>query len=107
MRAGDLRERIDIFRKVRTPDGMGGHEEAEVALLSVFAQVRVPAARDGVVAMRDVELRTHEILVRRPLPETTPVIGDVVLWRGVRLLIRTTRPTDRCDGLFLECVSEV
>jgi len=34
-------------------------------------------------------------------------LGDVVIWRGVRLSVRSLRPTEKGDGLFLDCVMEV
>ncbi len=34
-------------------------------------------------------------------------LGVVVIWRGVRLSVRSLRPTEKGDGLFLDCVMEV
>lgn len=107
MRAGELRHRIAVYRASRTPDGMGGWIETETLLLECYAAVAVPSARDGVVAMRDAELRTHEILMRRPPPAQMPKIGDVAMWRGARLRVRATRETPGGEGLYLDCMSEV
>ena len=107
MRAGDLRERIEVLRFSGVPDEMGGTSGAEALVMMTWARVRVPSAKDDVVAMKDAELRTHEILIRMPCVAWLPRLGDVVIWNTVRLIVKATRPTDRGDGLLLDCVTEV
>ena len=107
LRAGDLRERIEVRRFSGVPDEMGGASGSEALVMMTWARVRVPSAKDGVVAMKDAELRTHEILIRMPCVAWLPRLGDVVVWNGARLIVKATRPTDRGDGLFLDCVTEV
>ena len=103
MRAGDLRDRIEIRRRSRIEDGQGGHTEGEILVLSCWAEVTVPRAKDGVVAQKDVSIRSHEVKIRY---SAAPDIADVVLWQGRRLSVLSTRPVERGAGLILECETE-
>lgn len=101
--SGALRERISLLRYEKVKDGMGGHTEEEKKLTSLWAQVNVVQARDNVIADQARELRTHEVVIRGAAYRVQ--LGDVVLWRGARLVVRATRPF--AQWLFLDCVTEV
>ena len=61
---------------------------------------------DNPVALRDDqtrELRTHEVVIRAAAYPVRQ--GDIVLWRGSRLVVKATRPLTH--WLFLDCVTEV
>ncbi len=108
MRAGDLKERVEIRRKEKTPDGMGGFDEVETSLFSCWASVVVPRSKEGIVSGRDLELRTHEVTVRSPRdPAKAPEKGDCVLWRGRRLRVALVRPSVAGDAATLDCVLEI
>jgi len=101
MKIGDLRERIEIRRKELAPDGMGGHTETETVVGVLWAKVTVPRSKDGIVAMRDAEIRTHEITVRS---YANVRMNDLVVWKGERLLVRSLRPDH--ESIVFDCVPE-
>lgn len=101
--SGALHERIKLLRYEKVKDGMGGHTETEVELASLWAQVTAVQVRDNVIADQVRELRTHEVVIRGAAYRVQ--LGDVVLWRGARLVVRATRPF--AQWLFLDCVTEV
>lgn len=101
--AGALRERITLLRYEKVKDGMGGHTETEHKLVSLWAQVAAVQARDNVIADQTRELRTHEVVIRAAAYPVQQ--GDIVLWRGSRLVVKATRPLTH--WLFLDCITEV
>lgn len=104
MNAGDLRDRIEVVRKTRTTDGMGGWSESESTLLTVWAQVLTPRSKTGVVAQQDAEIRTHEIAIRY---SALPAINDIVKHLGDRLEVKGVRYDAKRKWTFLDCVPEV
>ena len=107
MRAGRLRERIELRRTAETPDGAGGFEEIEAPLFSAWAAVAVPKSKEGIVAGQNLELRTHEVILRPQRdPAKTPRKNDVVLWRGERLRVAMVRPAVTDDSVTLDCELE-
>ena len=104
MNAGELRNRIEVVRKTRTTDGMGGCSETESTLLTVWAQVLTPRSKTGVVAQQDAEIRTHEIANRY---SALPAINDIVKHLGDRLEVKGVRHDAKRKWTFLDCVPEV
>ena len=104
MNAGELRNRIEVVRKSRTTDGMGGWSETESTLLTVWAQVLTPRSKTGVVAQQDAEIRTHEIAIRY---SALPAINDIVKHLGDRLEVKGVRYDTKRQWTFLDCVPEV
>ncbi len=104
MNAGDLRDRIEVVRKTRTTDGMGGWSETESTLLTVWAQVLTPRSKTGVVAQQDAEIRTHEIAIRY---SALPAINDIVKFLNDRLEVKGVRHDAKRKWTFLDCVPEV
>lgn len=103
IRIGRLRERVTIKRGVPTRDPLGGNTVVETDLMDVWASVEVPRSRDGIVAMSETEIRTHEIVIRF---SDTPAMNDVVVWGTTRLLVRNLRPLEDKRWLVLECVPD-
>ena len=100
--AGALSERVGFYRLQKTKDLMGGYTETETLIGAVYAQVNVTQARDNVIADQTRDLRTHEIIIR---PGSAKVQqGDIAVWRGYRLTVKTTRPV--ANWLILDCVTE-
>jgi len=97
MRAGELRDKVIFKREERVPDGMGGWETTSV---------KVPASKDGVVAMKDTEIRSHVVRVRQNAETLAVRINDVVVWRTFRLIVKAIRPEGR-EGLDLDCAVEL
>ena len=105
-RIGELCDRIDIKREERKADGMGGWTVKDTTVATVWAGVRVPASRDGILAGADAEIRTHVVRVRQSATTMTVQINDVVLWRGFRLIVKAIRPEGR-EWLDLDCTGEL
>lgn len=105
--AGELRDRILVKREERVSDGQGGSTKTQNVLMSCWARVKPIAAKDAVIAMKDVDFRTHEILIRIPGPDRMPSIHDLVIWQSYTLRIKATRPGADRGSLFLDCVTEV
>ncbi len=106
-RIGELCERIDIKREKRTSDGMGGCWTVfDKTVANVWAGVRVPASKDGVLAGADAEIRTHIVRIRQSATTMTVQINDVVVWRTFRLIVKGIRPEGR-EWLDLDCTVEL
>jgi SPP1 family predicted phage head-tail adaptor len=105
-RIGELCDKVDIKREKRTTDGMGGWTVTDQTVATVWAGVRVPASKDGVIAGADAETRTHVVRVRQSSTTMTVQINDVVLWRTFRLIVKAIRPEGR-EWLDLDCTGEL
>lgn len=105
-RIGELSDKVDIKREKRTSDGMGGWTVSDQTVATVWAGVRVPASKDGVLAGADAEIRTHIVRIRQSTTTMTVQINDVVLWRGFRLIVKAIRPEGR-EWLDLDCTGEL
>ncbi len=103
--AGEFREVIDIISKVKTPDGMGGYIVTDNTKLHCMAIVRGKRSKDGVVSGRDLEIRTHEVIIR--LSSVEPQKNDKILWRGKTLAVKTVLPDYSDMFCVMECVNEV
>ena len=105
-RIGELSDKVDIKREKRTSDGMGGWTVFDQTVATVWAGVRVPASKDGVLAGADAEIRTHIVRIRQSSTTMTVQINDVVLWRTSRLIVKAIRPEGR-EWLDLDCAVEL
>ena len=105
-RIGELCDKVDIKREKRTSDGMGGWTVSDQTVATVWAGVRVPASKDGILAGADAEIRTHIVRVRQSSTTMTVQINDVVLWRTLRLIVKAIRPEGR-EWLDLDCAVEL
>lgn len=105
-RIGELSDKVDIKREKRTSDGMGGWTVSDKTVATVWAGVRVPASKDGVLAGADAEIRTHIVRIRQSTTTMTVQINDVVFWRGFRLIVKAIRPEGR-EWMDLDCQVEL
>ena len=105
-RIGELCDKVDIKREKRTTDGMGGWTVTDQTVATVWAGVRVPASKDGILAGADAEIRTHIVRIRQSATTMTVQINDVVLWRTLRLIVKAIRPEGR-EWLDLDCAVEL
>jgi len=105
-RIGELNDKVDIKREERTTDGMGGWTVSDQTVATVWAGVRVPASKDGIIAGADAETRTHVVRIRQSTTTMTVQINDVVLWRGFRLIVKALRPDGR-EWIDLDCAVEL
>jgi Bacteriophage head-tail adaptor len=104
MNPGDLRDRIKVIAVVEMRDEIGGAAETLVTKGTIWARVRIPAVKDGILAMQDVELRTHEVTCRAG--PAAPVAGDLIDWNGTRLRVRGTRPDLKNGFVVADCVGD-
>lgn len=104
MNPGELRERITISRSVFEDDGIGGSITSESIIFSGWASVAAKKSKDGLLGGRDVEIRTHLVIMR--MPGTEPQKGDVITWRGKSHLVKAVRPDYRAALVELDCVQE-
>lgn len=103
MRAGQYRDRVEHRRVAKIKDAMGGYSEAEQSLGFRWGNVAVPKARDNILAMQGVELRTHVVTMRdRP---GAPRMGDILICRGLRLRVLAARPDPANACVYLDCES--
>lgn len=102
MNPGVLNQKITISRNVATNDGMGGSTTALSAILTCWARVGAPKSRDGLIAGADLDIRTHEVTIRRENVE--PARGDVVTWRSKTLKVKNVR--EDVAYYSLDCVLE-
>lgn len=89
---GELRDRIDIVKEVRTADGMGGWTVSDELVCSVWANVIVPASRDGTIADATAEVRSHAVRVRQSAETLKVQIDNIIVWRDWRLVVKNARP---------------
>lgn len=99
---GDLRDRIDVFKVVRTSDGMGGWTVSDELVCSVWASVRVPASRDGTIADATAEVRSHSVRVRQSAETLKVQIDNIIVWRDWRLVVKAVRP-DKYQWIDFDC----
>jgi len=105
-RIGELNDRIEIKREERKADGMGGWTVSDQTVATVWAGVRVPASKNGVLAGADAEIRTHLVRIRQSSTTMAVQINDVVIWRTFRLIVKAIRPEGR-EWLDLDCQVEL
>lgn len=101
--AGALSERVGFYRSQKVKDLMGGYTETETLIGATYAQVNVTQARDNIIADQMRDLRTHEVIIRAGAVKVQQ--GDIAVWRGERLTVRTTRQV--ANWLIFDCVTEV
>lgn len=111
MKAGDLRERVQVLRAVSTRDQYNAERLTWVPLLTVWARVVERGGRAPVVADRPVMVVGYEVAVRWPLPVAGEPPGGVVLthldrllWRSKTLSIETVTPLPAEGLLVLRCL---
>lgn len=108
MNPGRLNEHIEISRKVETADDMGGHSTALTPIAILWASVNVPRSREGIVGGRDLDIRTHEVVIR--MGEMggyePPVMGDMVAWRGKTLKVQAVREDYGNNRYSLDCIRQ-
>lgn len=102
---GDLKDQVTISSITYTDDGMGGHSTALTPIATVWASVNVPRSRDGIVGGRELDIRTHEVIIR--MGGVEPVQGDTVTWRGKALIVKAVREDYGNNRYSLDCIRQV
>lgn len=105
-----LTEAVSVLRPVAGErNEIGGEDEEGLSpVTALWAIVRAVSSQDRTIAMQGAELRTHEARVQIPDDageETLPVqYGDILEWRGTRLVVKGLRPDWRARLLIADCV---
>ena len=105
-----LTEAITVLRPADSEKNeIGGEDEEKLsAVATIWAIVKTISTQDRTIAMRGAELRTHEARVQIPDgagEADLPVqYGDVLVWRGTRLVVKGLRPDWHACLLIVDCV---
>ena len=98
-----LKEFIKVYRKTSVRSSGGGREESVVFVCHLWAIVTTITSDDKILAMKDSEVRTHE--VRVVLTDEGPLqYGDILQWRDKKLAVRGLIPDHEVGLLIAECV---
>jgi SPP1 family predicted phage head-tail adaptor len=103
-RIGELDQRIEFYRKVRTPDGQGGFTTSEVLQTTVWALIRATGGNE-VFKYEKLEAPASYMFVIRYNSELDIREDDLIKWNGDSYNIRSIqqRSTRR---MYLEIVAE-
>ena len=103
-RPGELDQRIEIFRQVKTDDGQGGQDVNEVLQYTLWAKVIVKGGTE-VVKYEKVEAVATYIFVVRQSKSLVIQDDDIIKWDGVKFNIRS--PLQRSPRrMYLEIEAE-
>lgn len=101
MKAGDLRERIEIQTATVTRDAYGEEQPAWATVATVWAKVQERGGREPILADRPVMVISYEITIRAGVTVTH---GQQVLWAGKTLAVETVTPNAAAGLLVLRCL---
>ena len=105
MKAGDLRERVEVKRATSTRDQYNAERLAWPTLLTVWARVEERGGRAPLAADRPVMIVGYEVTLRAPLPDGSQLTHlDRLGWRGKMLAIETITPLPADGLLVLRCL---
>ena len=79
--SGSLRERIEILRPVRTPNGSGGNTTSYTSLFLTYSKVDQKKASTDIIASQANIIQPFEFTIRYRLDPVIQ-IGDRILWRS-------------------------
>lgn len=101
MKAGELRERIEVQAATITRDAFGDEVQAWATVATVWAKVVERGGREPVLADRPVMLIAYEITIRAGV---TVEHGQQVIWRGKTLRVETVSPDAAAGLVVLRCL---
>ena len=64
MKAGDLKNSIELQSQVRTPDGLGGFSSTWLTTCTIWAAIWPVSAKETIEGARPVSAITHRIRIR-------------------------------------------
>lgn len=103
MRAGELRERIQLQAKAVSRNATGEEVRVWNPLATVWARVTVVSGDETVTLSQEAATLTHQVVIR-PYDGVAPMMR--VLWRGRVLEIHAVMPDEKHQLMTLLC-SEV
>lgn len=87
-RTGELTERVKLFHKTRTPDGVGGAVVAWEQYAELWALVRPMSGREREQAMRQEASSLYLVVIRN---RADVLDADTIEWQGRNLNIRFSK----------------
>jgi SPP1 family predicted phage head-tail adaptor len=101
VKAGELRERIEIQTATITRNAFNEEEPTWATVATVWAKVVERGGREPVLADRPVMMISYEITIRAGVSVDH---GQQVLWRGKTLHVETVTPVAAAGLLVLRCL---
>ena len=84
---GELDQRIEIYRQVKTADGRGGFDRVEVLQYTLWAKVK-PRQGNEVFKYEKVDSVAVYTFVVRQTPSLVIQDDDIIKWQGTKYNIR-------------------
>jgi SPP1 family predicted phage head-tail adaptor len=106
MRAGLLRRRVQVQRRVSSTDAEGSPQESWTTIRSAWAAVAALTAQERLLAAQAGVQVTHSVTMRYAADLVVPTAHDLRLVEGARVLEVTSEPVDiqeRHRELRLQC----
>lgn len=105
MRAGELRERITVYRVGRTADTQGGGAKTRTLVGEDWAAVEAVSGREAIAAGQMTASLTHRVRMRYAARYAALTPKWEVDWRGRTLLVEVVQNVQARDREFvLLCV---
>jgi SPP1 family predicted phage head-tail adaptor len=101
MKAGELRERVEIQTATVTRDAYGAELPAWATVATVWAKVVERGGREPILADRPVMMISYEITMRAGVTVTH---GQQCLWAGKTLSVETVTPVPAAGLIVLRCL---
>lgn len=107
MQSGDLSERVQVRTETTTPDGAGGYTVTTGWGTAIPAKVEPVRGQERVIADRERGVQGYKLTVRNIGAGRAITTGDVLLWRGTEMNVRSAPEVGRAQFRMLEAESGV
>ena len=105
MDAGNLRNKIEIQRRAKVPDGGGGFTLSWVKVFSTYAEIKPMTGSEGLVGMQLQAQVSHDIIIRYRAGVTA---ANRVLFEGRPFnIVSVINVEERKKWLQLRCMEGV
>lgn len=94
MRAGQLRRRVQLQRRIGTTDAEGRPQESWTTIARIWADVQALTSGEALIAAQAGVLVTHQVVTRYRTDLTAPTGHDLRLVEGSRILDVVSQPID-------------
>jgi SPP1 family predicted phage head-tail adaptor len=102
LRSGDLRERITLQTRVRTPDVLGGYVSTWSTVGTFWARVVAGSGTKAQEGDQEISPVRYRVYIRyRTL--TSPPAEMQILWRGRTFQVEAILPGEQRDMTILDC----
>lgn len=104
MKAGELRERVEIQTATVTRDAYNAELLTWATVATVWAKVQERGGREPLIADRPTMVVSYEVTLRYPVAGVTVTHKHRLLWRGKTLSVDTVTPNTAQGIVTLRCV---